>query len=148
MVSRVEEGEEGKGGARMAVWKCALIGILLLVRSPSPGLEVQEHDGVKYVTGGVGFDERKELDALSSQFNLKLTLALTNGDFLGDSKVHITSADGATVLDAVTDGPYFYVHVKPGTYTVKIDRDGHVLQRTAHVTGSGQQHLRFSWKEE
>jgi hypothetical protein len=132
----------------MAVWKCALIGIVLLVASPSRGLEVQDHDGVKYVTGGVGFDERKELDALSRQFNLKLTFALTNGDFLGESQVHITSADGTAVLDAVTDGPYFYVHLKPGTYTVKIDRDGHVLQRTAHVTDRGQQHLMFSWKEE
>jgi hypothetical protein len=128
--------------------KCAVIGVLLLSTNPSLGLEVQEHDAVKYVTGGVGFDERKELDALSKQFNLKLTLALANGEYLGDSKVHITNAAGATALDAETDGPYFYVHLKPGKYTVKIDRDGHVLERTVQVPGSGQQQLTFSWKAE
>src|SRR6059036_3360602 len=90
-----------QGGGPMSVWKWALISVVLLGGSPSLGLEVQEHDGVKYVTGGVGFDERKELNALSKQFNLKLTLALANGEYLGDSKVHITTADGATALDAV-----------------------------------------------
>src|SRR5207249_535527 len=125
-----------------------VVGLLLLKAAGSAGLEVQQHDGVKYVTGGVGDDERKELAALSHQFNVKLTLALANGDFLGDAKVHIADAAGKTVLDAVTDGPSFYAQLKPGKYTVEVNRDGKVLKRTAQVTASGQQHLMFSWKEE
>ena len=124
-----------------------LAGVLLLGSAVGLGVEVQQRDSVKYATGGVGDEERRALDAMSNQFNLKMTLALTSGHFLGDANVHIAAADGHTVLDTMSDGPLFYVHLQPGTYTVKVSLNGKELVKTAHV-GEASQQMTFTWKEE
>jgi len=111
-------------------------------------LQVQNKNGVSYVTGGVSDDERTALTNMARDFNLKVTLAIKTGEFLGDAAVRIRDAHGDAVLDANTDGPLFYAKLPPGTYTVTIDRQGKELQKTAQVSSGHQTDLMFSWAQE
>jgi len=123
--------------------------LLMLPRLAAAGTQVEHQNGIAYVSGGVGSEERAALAALSREFDLKLTLALASGDYVGDAAVRVTDAAGKTVLDAPTDGPLFYAQLPPGTYTVTVSRNGgHELQRSARVGDGGQAHLVFTWKAE
>ena len=109
---------------------------------------VQTQGGVTFTTGGVGTDERAAIEAISSQFNLKITMATKTGHFEGDAGVRIVDAEGHTALDAKTDGPLFYAHLAPGTYKVIVNRKGKDVQETAHVTDKGQAQLQFTWSDD
>jgi len=126
-----------------------LIAAALPVRVASAvALQVQTKNGVSYVTGGVSDDERAALNNMARDFNLKVTLTIKTGEFLGDAAVHIRDTQGQAVLDVTTDGPLFYAKLPPGTYTVTIDRQGKELQKTAQVTSGRQTDLMFSWTQE
>jgi hypothetical protein len=127
--------------------------ILLAVAGPqlAPAQDsprVQTQGGVTYTTGGVGTDERAAIEAISGQFNLKISLATKTGHFEGDAGVRIVDTEGHTVLDAKTDGPLFYAHLTPGTYKVIVNRKGTDIQETAHVTDNGQARLQFTWSDD
>lgn len=73
----------------------------------------------------------------AKEYNLHLLFAIKSGAYLADVKVTIQNAKGHTVLDAVSDGPWFYAKLAPGKYTVKADVDGKVQARTVTV-GKGK----------
>jgi hypothetical protein len=109
-------------------------------------LPMRDYQGVKYVSGGVGQDERDYLNSVENQFNLQLMFAAEGGAFLSSVKVLIQDARGATVLDAVADGPYFYAALRPGTYTVTANLDGRSSQRKVTVGTGRATRADFRWK--
>lgn len=115
---------------------------------PPGGLvRVQESQGVRYVSGGVGEGERAELNALSNQFNLRLLFAMQgSGDYLADVQVNIMDEDGRTALSAQSQGPWFFTQLPPGAYRVEVSVLNQTQQQTVHVTGSRQSHLNFYWR--
>lgn len=120
--------------------------ILALPGVVAGSLYVNSQDGVSYVSGGVG-EERQALEAMSNRFNLKLTMALTTGNFVSDARVRIQDHQGHTVLDTNADGPLLYAQLKPGMYTVTCSLDGKEIQKTAQIS-SGKQQLFFTWTSE
>jgi hypothetical protein len=106
--------------------------------------------GIRYVSGGVGDDERAELDALSNQYNLRLLFAKQgSGEYLSAVHVNILDAHGGTVLTAESRGPWFFTQLPAGDYIVDVSTPGQGLQepqrQTAHIGGSGQSRLDFRW---
>ena len=132
-----------------ATFASTLIAVALpLAVFASPGPEVKSQDSVSYLTGGVGSDERAAIKAKVKQFNLELAIATKKGHFLGDGAVNIADAQGHTVLQVTMDGPLFYAHLQPGTYTVKVNRDGTAKQQTVEVPSSGQRSVIFRWSSD
>ncbi len=39
-------------------------------------------------------------------------------------------------MGSVSDGPLLFAKLKPGRYTVAVDRDGQVIHKTAKITGT------------
>ncbi len=70
------------------------------------------------MTGGVGADEREVMESLDVSFNLKLVFAGRSGNFLSDVKLSITDEPGHNVEEAISNGPWFYIKLPPGLYTV------------------------------
>ena len=106
--------------------------------------------GIRYLSGGVGDDERAELDALSNQYNLRLLFAMQgSGEYLAAVRVNILDAHGGTVLTAESRGPWFFTQLPAGDYIVDVSTPGQGLQepqrQTAHVGGAGQSRLDFRW---
>jgi hypothetical protein len=109
--------------------------------------EVQTHNGIPYVSGGFGLEERAELRAIGKKDNLELSFALQNKDYLGGAGVLIKDRNGKEILKAVSGGPLFFAKLPEGTYTVEATAMGKTLEQVAYVPAKGQTQIHFAWKE-
>ncbi|WP_322047852.1 carboxypeptidase regulatory-like domain-containing protein [Paraburkholderia sp. J67] len=107
--------------------------------------QVQKQGDVSYVSGGVGQDESKALQAAQHSWPLALRFTGPKSEFLADVRVQITDAHGANVLDATSRGPYMLVRVRPGRYTVHVSHAG--VDKTSAVTvgSNGSARASFVW---
>ena len=113
---------------------------------PGNLIQIQDYQGIRYTSGGVGEGERAELKALSGQFNLRLLFAMQgSGDYLADIRVTILNNRGETVLSAESNGPWFYVQLPPGAYTVEASTADQ-SQRQKATVGVRQSVLNFYWR--
>lgn len=85
-----------------------------------------------YVTGGVGKVEREKLEAMENKYNLKVETAYNTGHYVSDAAIAVKDKSGATVINAVADGPLFYANLEAGTYTVEVNY--HDVVKTQKVT--------------
>ncbi len=108
-------------------------------------LEVQHQDGIAYVTGGVGLEEREALKAMEKDYNLIVTLATKEGPYLSDTAIEITDNTGKTLLSANADGPFFYAKLPAGAYMVKVGSDPTLQSRKLAVREGETRRLSFYW---
>jgi len=108
-----------------------------------------EQHGTHYVTGGVGAWERSQVEAMAGDYGLKLVFAERgNGAYLADVDVTIKDAEGATVIRAKSDGPWFFADVPDGEYIVEARNFGQTLTRRITVHHGRQTTALFSWAVE
>ncbi|MFN2382557.1 MAG: hypothetical protein ABR561_08435 [Guyparkeria sp.] len=82
-------------------------------------VDVQDYQGVGYVTGGLGADERAWLKQHGHSY--PVTLQFSKGEraaFVSSVEVVIRSRNGQTQLEATTDGPLIYIDMPNGNYEV------------------------------
>lgn len=104
--------------------------------SSAPGL------AAKVISGGVGSGAREELEQRASHFELKLVFAATpSGDYLADIPVTITERQGNTVVEAVSEGPWMYVDLPNGAYTVTAQHAGRTEIREVSIRAGSQRTL-------
>ena len=109
-----------------------------------------EHQGeITYQSGSVGLDAQQQLDAYSKNYNLKLVFAGKNGEYLSDIKVGISDRTGKKVLEAVSNGPWFFCKLAPGKYTVTVATMMGKEKRNMANIGKGQKQstLYFYWNK-
>ena len=109
--------------------------------------EVQTSNGIPYVSGGFGLEERAELRAIGKTDNLELSFAQQNKDYIGGAEVLIKDKNGTEVLEAVSDGPLLFARLPEGVYIVEATAMGKTLEQTVHVPSKGQARLYFTWKD-
>lgn len=114
--------------------------------SRSGAARIHNERGIRYVSGGIGEGDRDALNTLSGQFNLRLLFAVQTGNYLADTRVKITNAHRETVLDALSEGPWFFAQLPPGSYTVEVDAIGQVKKQNARIDGNRQASLKFFWR--
>jgi hypothetical protein len=112
---------------------------------------IQSDQGIRYISGGVGEDERTTLDALANQFNLHLMFARQgSGEYFAAVRVNILDTHGATVLTAESRGPWLFAQLPSGDYVVEAsppDQANLQPQRqTVHVDGSHKSKMDFYWR--
>jgi len=99
----------------------------------APSVQVSQYDqSVRFVSGGIGGYEKTWIEKQSKDYALKVTYADTTGHYLAGVNVTLTDAKGATLLTAITEGPYLLVKAKPGTYTLASTYMG--VTKTTKVT--------------
>lgn len=96
--------------------------------------QVQNVNGISFVSGGVGDESMAELADLENQFDLKLFLVGQSGSYLSDISVTIIDAQGKGVLLTTSEGPVLLAKLVSGTYTVKATKNGHTLEQKLSVT--------------
>ncbi|EFL49172.1 hypothetical protein DesfrDRAFT_4089 [Solidesulfovibrio fructosivorans JJ]] len=127
-----------------AVKTLPLLAVLGLVPA-TPGLALTTRvtpQGIPYVSGGVGMDERAEMDAVAGQYNLRLEFARSDGAYLGDVRVAFR---GTASGDIVTDGPVLLLRLPAGSYTVTAVSGGVPETRQLVVGASGPRAATFIW---
>ena len=109
-------------------------------------VEQRAYQGIPYVSGGIGSDEREKLVAIGKNYSLKLVFAIKGGEYLANIKVKISDSIGKKILDAVADGPWFFTNLPPGKYTVTVTMKGKAQQNAVNIgKGKEQITLRFYW---
>jgi hypothetical protein len=109
-------------------------------------LKVKTCEGIPYVSGGFGMEERENLRTIGKNDNLELSFALANKDYIDGAKVLIKDSNGKDIFEAVSDGPLFYAELPKGTYTVEATAMGRTEEQLVHVPSKGQAQLYFAWK--
>lgn len=124
----------------------ALSGLpILSVAVEDEVLQVQDYQGIPYITGGVGVDERDYLQSVAKDFNLKLMFAAKEGSYLSNVNVQIRDSHHRTVLDTVAEGPFLYVNLPSGAYTISVDGSGRSFKRSVNLTRGKRVALDFYW---
>lgn len=117
--------------------------------SSEPVLQPVTEDGITYVSGGNGLEERQALNEVSGDYNLKLVFAeKDSGSYLADVKLSIMNMKGQKVLEAVSDGPWFFVKLVPGRYKITAETAGQTQARQAKVGSGRLAQLYFYWNVE
>ena len=74
--------------------------------------------GFAYMTGGIGSGEREVMQSWAGDYNLKLAFAETSGVYVSDVALSIEK-EGRQMVRTTTNGPWFYIKLPPGRYTVE-----------------------------
>lgn len=111
-------------------------------------LEIHEEQGVRYVTGGMSEQERKEMGKLASRFPIHMVFVDPGKDEpLSGVKVKVFDVSGNLVLQSVSAGPIFFVDVVGGRYTVEVEHEGRKQSETKDLTGRRYLRLRYDFSE-
>lgn len=98
------------------------------VKQPQgPGI-VKSQAGVPFMSGGIGVEERNQMRQAAKSYNLGLSFAGKSRGYLTDVSVVINDDKGQQVLSSANTGPWFYVQLPPGKYTVKATYNGKVRE--------------------
>ena len=101
---------------------------------------------VPAVSGGVGINARNMLSSQGApEHNVKMVFSLNTGNYLADVHVQVTDRSGNTVVDGVSDGPWLYAKLPPGSYTAKATYNGHTVTQRFSVGRSGQRVAHMRW---
>ena len=127
-----------------------LLGSALLVPVASANSDaiVQTAGGVPYVSGGVGTESIDRLTSLAGDFNIKFVFALKSGSYVSDVKVTIADASGKTLLDTMSEGPWFFTKLPLGSYQVVATFAGTAERRSIAVGAEKLKTFDFRWSSE
>lgn len=112
-------------------------------------IEQKSSNGITYVTGGVGSEERQAMAELSPQFNVKMTFAdRVTGDYRSGVAVEVRDMRGNVRMQTDDAGPMLYAQLPPGRYRLTANVDGQQQQRTITVGNAGSKSTAFYWDAE
>jgi hypothetical protein len=128
--------------------KALILFFLCAIALPAAALEMREQGAVRYLTGGVGEDERAQMDQRRGEFNLELIFAARGGgNYLADVDVAVLDSSGQEVLRTTADGPRVLAQLPPGRYTVVAGFDAKVQRRTVSVPRKGTRQVALYWED-
>lgn len=102
-------------------------------------------DQVAVISGGIGETARQELAAKAKDYNLKLVFALASREYLADVQVDIADAQGKNVASELSEGPWMFAKLPPGSYTVKATVNDKTETKKVSVGKQGQKTVNFLW---
>lgn len=109
---------------------------------------VHSYQGVRYTSGGIGSDESGAMKAAASHWPLSLEFAINAGaqaEYASNVHVLLKNGQGATVLKAVSQGPFMLAEVPAGRYQLEATLDGKSLQREVTVREGQSAHVVLEW---
>ena len=108
-------------------------------------LEVEQENGIRYVTGGISNDEQQAIAEIGDEYSLKLTLAREDGAYLDNVQVAIYNGAGEPLISTVTNGPIMLVALSPGDYQVMASVEGIEKQESVTIGDGETQEVVLYW---
>jgi hypothetical protein len=100
-----------------------------------PAATPQTENGITYVCGGIGAEEAARMKRESAHYNLMLTFAEHNGEYLADVGVGIADDKGKPLFHTVCGGPILLVNFsRPGDYKVTAEVAGQSVSQVVHIS--------------
>lgn len=113
----------------------ALLAAALPLCAAAQSIAFQRSGDIAWACGGVGSDERREIDALRAQAGLELLLVTApRGAYLAGVQVAIAPASGRVPeTTLVAEGPTCLLQAPPGRYRIEATYHGVTRGTTASV---------------
>ena len=112
--------------------------------------QTQRANDLAFITGGIGDDEYKAIEAESKRWPLTLQFSKLEqngrGEWVSEVQVSILSANKMEVFRAISDGPLMLIDLKPGTYQLITSYDDSVQKRLLVIEAQHSKKLSISWK--
>ena len=133
---------------------CVTAGLLLALAAPllqaADEVEppkVHKQGGSTYVTGGSGEAQRKALFKIANKFPIQLIFEVEGeATDISGVKVTLTDLSGNALIEAVSEGPYFYMNPPAGgRFTIDAEYNGEKQTRTKDLVGRRYLVLEFKF---
>lgn len=114
-----------------------LLGALPLRADEVDPPKVRKQGGSTYVSGGVDEPQRKAMVKVAPKYPIQLIFEV-HGEVNGVTGVKVTLRDlkGDAILEAVSEGPFFYINPPAGgRYTIEAEFDGEKQSMTKDLVG-------------
>lgn len=106
----------------------------------------KKYEHTTYLTGGVTEPDSAAIRKRGLDYGLQLFFSVDHKPTAaGEVKVKILNQAQETIMDAIADGPLFFVKVDGGRYTVVLDRGGDVQEKTFDLIGRRFGQFSFEW---
>jgi len=116
---------------------------------PAQALEAKRAGAIEYVSGGVGDEERAQLNEVRARYNFHLTMAQAGGEYLEGVQVRLTPArQGDKVIEARAEGPQFFAKLPPGDYLLTATYQGKVQSQKVSIASDASANLTLFWPNE
>lgn len=107
---------------------------------------LRSQQGIPYLSGGIGSDERAAMRSRSKEFNLHMMFSERKDDALvAGARITIADARGVKVFDLADAGPVLWTHMARGTYRVHATLNGRSQNQTVVVTDRAPAQVYFHW---
>ena len=117
-------------GALLAVLVAGIPAGVAAAAEPELPVPIQQYETVRYYSGGVGIEERRQLPQL---YPLKVVFRTDRGHLLCNAEVTVSSAGKTVFRGGADNGPWLIVDLPPGSYDITAVQDG--KSRTAKGVG-------------
>ncbi|HVY05984.1 MAG TPA: hypothetical protein VHB46_08400 [Burkholderiales bacterium] len=99
--------------------------------------KVHKQGGSTYVTGGYDPAERKAMFKIANKFPIQLIFEVEGQDLdMKGVKVTLTDLSGNALIEAVSEGPYFYMNPPAGgRFTIDAEYRGEKQSMTKDLVG-------------
>ena len=127
-----------------------LLGVATTPAWAQETIQVHTSGDVSYVTGGVGEEHAQAMEAVRKDYPLSMLFVRKDkprNAYLADIAVTIKNARGKVVLQTTSEGPFLYVKIPAGRYTVSATHEGNTRTAAVYVASKGHKHMVFEWTE-
>jgi len=98
-------------------------------------IEPRTENDVTFVSGGVGEEGVQAIREIEGDYNLRLLFAVQgSGNYLSLVRVKISDRRGSTLIDTLSNGPYFLAKLSPGSYQIAAESDGRSITKRADIS--------------
>lgn len=113
----------------------------------SGGIKVHKQSGIDYVSGGIDEAGKQALKRVANKYPMQLVFTGEDGAHeIEGVKVTVIDLRGDKVIEAVSDGPWFYFNPPSGRYTMQAEYGGETVTRTVDLVGRRYIVLEFHFK--
>lgn len=109
--------------------------------------KVHKQGGSTYVTGGSGEAQRKALFKIANKFPIQLIFEVEGQEAdISGVKVTLTDQSGNALVEAASEGPYFYMNPPAGgRFVIDAEYNGEKQTRTKDLVGRRYLVLEFKF---
>ena len=135
----------------MHLSKLKLLALLATIVVPSVGAAQEEilapgfSNGIPYLSGGIGDEEREAIEHARKDYNVKIVLTETAGAYVSNVNLELATILGEPILALSGAGPLVLIQLPPGTYLITADYDGRKTQRRFDVKDNAAQTVTVAW---
>ena len=102
-------------------------------------------NGIRYMSGGLGIEERTILKDMTKDFSTKIVFAMTKGNYISQVELIIKKINGKKIIEIVSDGPWVPVDLPEGAYEIVATHENKKKSQKV-VIGKKSKTIIFQWK--